>query len=292
MLTSPHRRWANDAGRGGGRANYKPCQRVTIAVIRARPLRRVELQALSLAAGAAVAKLPRWHLSGGGGLHILLIEDDELVAAAVVEILEREQITVQVAATAEDGLRSAGQADVDVIVMDRMLPGLDGLGAVARLRKAGIATPVLMLSALGRADHRVEGLDVGADDYLAKPFDPAELLARLRALQRRAAALANQPVLLHGDLELHVKARTAHRDGRHLALSPKEFELLKYLMEHSGEIVTRQMLLQNVWKLSFDPQTNVIDVNLVRLRRKLDDGFATSCLETVRGQGYRLRPLT
>lgn len=225
-------------------------------------------------------------------MHILLIEDDQLVASAVVEILEREQITVQVAATAEDGLRSAGQADVDVIVMDRMLPGLDGLGAVARLRRAGIATPVLMLSALGRADHRVEGLDVGADDYLAKPFDPAELLARLRALQRRAATLANQPVLLHGDLELHVKARTAHRDGRHLALSPKEFELLKYLMEHSGEIVTRQMLLQNVWKLSFDPQTNVIDVNLVRLRRKLDEGFATSCLETVRGQGYRLRPVS
>lgn len=225
-------------------------------------------------------------------MHILLIEDDALVAAAVVEILEREQITVQVAASAEDGLRSVGQADVDVIVMDRMLPGLDGLGAVARLRQAGIATPVLMLSALGRADHRVEGLDVGADDYLAKPFDPAELLARLRALQRRAATLANQPVLLHGDLELHVKARTAHRDGRHLALSPKEFELLKYLMEHSGEVVTRQMLLQNVWKLSFDPQTNVIDVNLVRLRRKLDEGFATSCLETVRGQGYRLRPLS
>ena len=229
---------------------------------------------------------------GGGGLHILLIEDDPLVAAAVAEIVLREQITVQIASTAEEGLRRAGHADVDVIVMDRMLPGLDGLAAVARLRQAGIATPVLMLSALGRADHRVEGLDVGADDYLAKPFDPAELLARLRALHRRGATLANQPVLLHGDIELHIKARTAHREGRHLALSPKEFELLKYLMEHAGEVVTRQMLLQNVWKLSFDPQTNVIDVNLVRLRRKLEDGFATTCLETVRGQGYRLRPVT
>jgi len=159
---------------------------------------------------------------------------------------------------------------------------------VTRLRASGIEKPVLMLSALGRAEHRIEGLDGGVDDYLAKPFAPEELVARVRALHRRATVQARHPVLIVGDLELHVRARTAHRAGRHLGLSPKEFELLKYLMEHAGEVVTREMLLRNVWKLSFDPQTNVIDVNLVRLRRKLEDGFDTGCLETVRGSGYRL----
>ena len=222
-------------------------------------------------------------------MHVLLIEDDALTAAAVAETLARDGWTVERVADAEAGLHRAGLASVDVVVMDRMLPGIGGLEAVARLRRAGVETPILMLSALGRADERVAGLDGGADDYLAKPFEPAELTARLRALYRRAGALASQPILLHGDIELNVKARTAHRAGRHLALSPKEFELLKFLMEHAGEVVTRQMLLAQVWKLSFDPQTNVIDVNLVRLRRKLDDGGAPACLETVRGVGYRLK---
>jgi two-component system OmpR family response regulator len=225
-------------------------------------------------------------------LHVLLIEDDPLTAAVVVEALARETITVTAVSTAVAGLQRAGDPAVDIIVMDRMLPGIDGLDAVVRLRRAGIAKPVLMLSALGRSDQRVEGLDGGADDYLAKPFEPGELVARLRALHRRNMGVANQPILIHGDLELHVKARTAHRAGHHLALSPKEFDLLRYLMENAGTLVTRQMLLLHVWKLGFDPQTNVIDVNLVRLRRKLDDGFATPLLETVRGQGYRLRLVT
>lgn len=219
---------------------------------------------------------------------MLLIEDDALTAAAIDEMLAREGVTVERCADAETGLGRAGAASVDVIVMDRMLPGIDGVDAVTRLRRAGVEKPVLMLSALGRADERVQGLDGGADDYLAKPFEPSELIARLRALHRRAGAIANQPILIHGDIELNVKARTAHRASRHLGLSPKEFELLKYLMENAGEIVTRQMLLLHVWKLHFDPQTNVIDVNLVRLRRKLDDGGAPPCLETVRGAGYRL----
>ena len=222
-------------------------------------------------------------------MHVLLIEDDALTASAIAETLATDGWTLDAAPDAESGLQRAGQAHVDIIVMDRMLPGLDGLEAVARLRRAGVEKPILMLSALGRAEERVQGLDGGADDYLAKPFEPSELIARLRALYRRAGALASQPILLHGDIELNVKARTAHRAGRHLALSPKEFELLKFLMEHADEIVTRQMLLQHVWKLAFDPQTNVIDVNLVRLRRKLDDGGAAPCLETVRGAGYRLR---
>ena len=222
-------------------------------------------------------------------MHVLLIEDDALTASAIAETLKRDGWTLDTARDAETGLRRAGQGDVDVIVMDRMLPGIDGVEAVARLRRAGVEKPILMLSALGRAEERVEGLDGGADDYLAKPFEPSELVARLRALYRRAGALANQPILIHGDIELNVRARTAHRAGRHLALSPKEFELLKFLMEHAGEVVTRQMLLLHVWNLSFDPQTNVIDVNLVRLRRKLDDGCAPACLETVRGVGYRLK---
>lgn len=221
-------------------------------------------------------------------MHVLLIEDDALTASAIAETLRRDGWTVDIAGDGEGGLRRAGQARVDVIVMDRMLPDLDGIDAVARLRRAGVEKPILMLSALGRAEERVEGLDGGADDYLAKPFEPNELIARLRALYRRAGALAAQPILIHGDIELNVKARTAHRAGRHLALSPKEFELLKFLMEHADAIVTRQMLLQQVWRLTFDPQTNVIDVNLVRLRRKLDDGGAAPCLETVRGVGYRL----
>ena len=222
-------------------------------------------------------------------MHVLLIEDDALSASAIAETLARDGVTLSTASDAEAGLQRAGQAAVDVIVMDRMLPGIDGVEAVARLRRAGVEKPILMLSALGRAEERVEGLDGGADDYLAKPFEPSELIARLRALYRRAGALANQPILLHDDIELNVKARTAHRAGRYLALSPKEFELLKFLMEHAGEVVTRQMLLRHVWQLSFDPQTNVIDVNLVRLRRKLDDGNAAACLETVRGVGYRLK---
>jgi len=221
-------------------------------------------------------------------LQVLLIEDDDQTAAAISSMLAREGIGVKWVSTGECGLSVAGDSTIDVIVLDWMLPGINGIEVVARMRNAGIEKPVLMLSALGRFDHRVEGLDRGADDYLAKPFEPSELIARLRALNRRTTVQSRQPVLIHGDIELHVRARTAHRAGKHLGLSPKEFELLKYLMENADEIVTREMLLLHVWKLSFDPQTNVIDVNLVRLRRKLEDGFTGTCLETVRGRGYRL----
>lgn len=224
-------------------------------------------------------------------MRTLLIEDDALTARAISETLAREGIECVWNADGETGLRHAATTDFDVIIMDRMLPGMDGIATIERMRGAGISKPVLMLSALGRAQHRIEGLDVGADDYLAKPFEPAELIARVRALHRRGAALANQPVLVHGDIELHLKARTAYRAGRHLKLSPKEFDVLKLLMENAGQVVTRQMLLLHVWKLNFDPQTNVIEVNLVRLRRKLDEGFAEPWLETARGEGYRLRPV-
>ncbi|WP_295637922.1 response regulator transcription factor [Novosphingobium sp.] len=221
-------------------------------------------------------------------MRVLLIEDDPQTAEAISAWLERDQIAVDWVNSGETGLHQAGNANIDVILLDWMLPGMSGIDVVARIRGAGIEKPVLMLSALGRAEHRVEGLDRGADDYLAKPFEPNELVARVRALHRRNTVQSRQPVLIHGDIELHVRARTAHRGGKHLGLSPKEFELLKYLMENAGEIVTREMLLLNVWNLSFDPQTNVIDVNLVRLRRKLEDGFSGTCLENVRGRGYRL----
>ena len=221
-------------------------------------------------------------------MQVLLIEDDMKTAEAVSNILSRDGISVRHVADGASGLRLAGDPATDVIVLDWMLPGIAGIDVLVRLRNAGVEKPVLMLSALGRSGHRVEGLDRGADDYLAKPFEPSELIARLRALHRRTTVQARQPVLICGDIELQVLARTAHRAGRHLALSPKEFELLKCLMDHAGEVVTREMLLLEVWKLNFDPQTNVIDVNLVRLRRKIEDGFAAPCLETVRGRGYRL----
>jgi len=219
---------------------------------------------------------------------LLLVEDDAQTALAVTALLEREDIAVEHACDGEAALKRVGDPAIDIVVLDRMLPGMDGVEVLERMRRAGVEKPVLMLSALGRAEQRIEGLDGGADDYLAKPFEPDELVARVRALFRRTTVQARQPVLIHGDIELQVRARTAHRAGRHLGLSPKEFELLKYLMEHAGEIVTREMMLRHVWKLNFDPQTNVVDVNLVRLRRKLEEGFAATCLETIRGQGYRL----
>ena len=221
-------------------------------------------------------------------MNILLIEDDPRTVETIVALLAREGVSVDHAPSGEAGIGRAGQETIDLILLDRMLPGMNGVDFVTRLRDAGIEKPVMMLSALGRSEHRVEGLNAGVDDYLAKPFEPDELVARLRALHRRTSVQARQPVLIHGDIELHVRARTAHRAGRHLGLSPKEFSLLQYLMENAGEVVTREMLLRNVWKLDFDPQTNVIDVNLVRLRRKLEDGFDTPCLETVWGRGYRL----
>ena len=219
---------------------------------------------------------------------ILLIDDDPQITGVLSSLLEDDGFDVRVCGDGESGLRAAAAHPCDVVVLDRMLPRLDGMEVLQRLRSAGCHKPVLVLSALGRSEDRIDGLDGGADDYLAKPFEPGELLARVRALHRRGSAQKHSPILIYGDLELHVRARTAHRAGRHLALSPKEFELLKYLMDNAGAVVTREMLLRDVWRLNFDPQTNVIDVNLGRLRRKLDDGPEPACLETVRGVGYRL----
>ncbi|MCI4590377.1 response regulator transcription factor [Sphingobium sp. BYY-5] len=221
-------------------------------------------------------------------ISVLLVEDDAAARANIAAILSSAGMIVEQVEDGSAGLHRAGSGGYDVIILDRMLPYLSGIDVVTRMRVAGVGVPVLMLSALGRSEHRVEGLESGVDDYLAKPFEPDELIARVRALWRRASRRQHEPMLLFGDLECHVKARTVFRQGRHLPLSPKEFELFRYLMDHAGEVVTREMLLRHVWKLSFDPQTNVVDVNVGRLRRKLEDGFDSPVLETVWGTGYRL----
>ncbi len=219
---------------------------------------------------------------------ILLIEDEAEAARIVMEALRPEGFEIVWRDTGVAGLTEAGLVQHDLIILDRMLGQEEGLSILTTLREAGASAPVLVLSALARSENRIEGLDSGADDYLGKPFDPKELVARVRALIRRSQNRLHSAILIYGDLELHVKPRTAHRAGRHLALSPKEFEILKLLMEHAGDVVTRDMLLQTVWKLNFDPQTNVIDVNMSRLRNRLEEGFNQPVLETVRRTGFRL----
>jgi DNA-binding response OmpR family regulator len=221
-------------------------------------------------------------------LRILYVEDDPRAAEQLIETGSRNAMNVVWEERGESGLRRAGAEPFDVIVLDRMLPDITGPEIVARLRQSGIDTAVLMLSALGRTSDRAEGLDAGADDYLAKPYDTMELLARLRALHRRAAGTTHSAVIIFGQFECHIKARTAFRDGRHLQLSPKEFELFRYFIENGGDVVTREMLLRDVWNIAFDPQTNVVDVHVGRLRRKLDKDFDAPSIETIWGSGYRL----
>ena len=221
-------------------------------------------------------------------LRILHVEDDEQTARMVSEIMSRTGDRVITVVNGKEGLRRASEEPFDLVILDRMLPDMTGIDIVTKLRAAGLAIPVLMLSALGRTENRIQGLDAGVDDYLAKPFEDEELVARVRALHRRATGQAHSAVIIFGDMECHIKARTAHRQGKHIALSPKEFELFKYFMQNAGEIVTREMLLHNVWNLNFDPQTKVIDVHVGRLRRKLEEGFDKPVLETIWGAGYRL----
>mgnify|MGYP000038235326 FL=1 len=221
-------------------------------------------------------------------MKIAYVEEDPRAAREMEDIVRREGDTIAVETNGADGLKRAGLESFDVIVMDRMLGDADGLDIIRRLRGSAISTPILMLSALGRTSERAEGLEAGADDYLAKPFEAIELVARVRALHRRASGREHSAVILFGAFECHVKARTAFRDNRHIPLSPREFELFRYFMENAGEVVTREMLLRDVWNMSFDPQTNVVDVNIGRLRRKLEEGFDSPALETVWGTGYRL----
>lgn len=220
---------------------------------------------------------------------ILLIEDDGATAEFVAKGLTEEGFVVDRADNGRDGLFHATDGSYDCIVLDRMLPGMDGMAVLAALRGAQIETPVIVLSALGSPEDRVKGLTGGSDDYLAKPFAFAELLARIRLLIRRGkVSAAVQTVLTCDDLEMDLLARRVRRAGRTIELQPREFRLLEFMLRHAEQVVTRTMLLEGVWDYHFDPGTNVIDVHLSRLRKKVDEGFARPLLHTVRGAGYRL----
>ncbi|TVQ84048.1 MAG: DNA-binding response regulator [Chromatiaceae bacterium] len=223
-------------------------------------------------------------------MRILVIEDDPQLAAYLAKGLGELGAVVDQVGDGRDGLFMAAGNPYDLLILDRMLPSLDGLAILRTLRASGNHTPVLILSALGEVDNRVEGLRAGGDDYLVKPFAFAELQARIEALQRRAGA-GEAPVtrLQAGDLEMDLLTRTVTRAGQEIALQPREFRLLEYLLRHAGQVVTRTMLLEHVWDYHFDPQTNVIDVHISRLRAKLDKGFERPLLHTVRGAGYMLR---
>ncbi len=221
-------------------------------------------------------------------MRALIIEDDAAMAAHVSGLLQGRGFITDHVADGGEGLRRAAATPYDLIVADRMLPGLEGLDVIERLRALEVMTPVLVVSALGLAGDRVSGLERGADDYLAKPFSDDELLARVHALMRRARAEPHPEVMLVGEIEIRIKARTVHRAGRHIALSPKEFELLRCLAEHAGSFVPRALLLERVWNLRFDPQTNVVDVHVSRLRGKIDDGFDQPVILSARGEGYKL----
>ena len=222
-------------------------------------------------------------------MRILVVEDDPGTGAHIAAVLSVGDQIVDRALDGRTGLSMATRAHYDLIVVDRMLPQLDGISLVRTIRSQGGKSPVLMLSALGDVDHRVEGLDAGADDYLAKPFAQAELTARVSALARRPP-LAQTLTKLHvADLELDTVRREAHRGGRLIELQPREFRLLEYLMTHTGKIVTRSMLLEQVWEFYFDPGTSLVETHISRLRAKIDRGFAVPLLITVRGAGYCLR---
>ena len=225
-------------------------------------------------------------------MRVLVIEDDKDAADYLVKGLRESGYTVDHAADGRDGLFLALSEPYDVMVVDRMLPGPDGLSIVESVRKSQITTPVLFLSALGEVEDRVAGLKAGGDDYLAKPFAFSELLARLEALLRRSGAVLENTFLKVGDLEMDLLARKVTRQGKRVYLHPREFRLLEYLMRHAGQVVTRTMLLENVWEYHFDPQTNVIDVHISRLRQKIDKPFDKPILQTVRGAGYKLDPAT
>jgi two-component system, OmpR family, response regulator len=225
----------------------------------------------------------------GHARHVLVIEDDAETAEQLVDCLKSSGYDADLAVDGEDGLRRALAADYVVMTVDRMLPGIDGIEIIRRLREAGIVTPALILSALGEVDDRVRGLRAGGDDYLVKPFAFREMLARVDALARRSATMVKETMLRIGDLEIDLLARVARRGGREIELLPREFRLLAYLARNAGQAVSRTMLLQHVWDLHFDPTTNVIDVYVGRVRRKIDSGQDYPLIHTVRGIGFCLR---
>jgi len=222
-------------------------------------------------------------------MRLLIVEDDREAASYIVKAFAEAGHVADHAADGLSGHDMARDGPYDVLVVDRMLPKLDGLSMIGRLRSEGVETPVLILSALGEVDDRVKGLRAGGDDYLAKPYAFAELLARIEVLARRRSGKGEETVYRVGDLELDRLSHSVRRGSEDVDLQPREFRLLEYLMKNAGQVVTRTMLLENVWDYHFDPGTNVIDVHVSRLRAKLDKGFDKPLLHTVRGAGYMIR---
>lgn len=222
-------------------------------------------------------------------MRLLVVEDDREAAGYLRKAFRESGHVCEVASDGEEGLALALDGEFDVFVIDRMLPKRDGLSLISEIRKRGVTTPVLILSALGQVDDRVTGLRAGGDDYLAKPYAFSELLARIESLARRVAPQAADTIYRVGNLELDRLAHRVTRAGKEILLQPREFRLLEYLMRHAGHVVTRTMLLENVWDYHFDPQTNVIDVHVSRLRSKIDKGHDKPLLHTVRGTGYMVR---
>jgi len=243
-----------------------------------------------------VYRPPQWRHSSKPGnpgaeplMKILLIEDDLETATHILTGLQEAGHHVDHAGDGLQGMRRATEGSHDLLIVDRMLPGLDGLSLVKAVRASGARTPVLFLSTLDGVDDRVRGLDAGGDDYLTKPFALAELLARVAALGRRPPLAAVETVLTVNDLEMDLVARSVRRAGAPIDLLPREWQLLEYLLRNSGRVVTRSMLLEHVWDFHFDPRTNVVETHISRLRQKVDKGFPVELIQTVRGMGYVIR---
>ena len=222
-------------------------------------------------------------------MKLLIVEDDKEGAAYLKKAVREAGHAVDLAFDGRQGLMLAASEPYDVIVLDRMLPSMDGLAILRTIRASGVKTPVLLLTALGGIDDRVEGLEAGGDDYLVKPFATAELLARINALARRPPSQDVKTVLQVADLQMDLLKRTVSRAGSRIDLQPREFQLLEYLMRHAGRVVTRTMLLESVWDFHFDPKTNIVETHMSRLRAKVDRGFRDELIHTVRGSGYCFR---
>jgi len=225
----------------------------------------------------------------GAHRRILVVEDDAETAEQIVDFLKMRGYQVDLAVNGNDGLRLGRSAAYAVMIIDRMLPGMDGIAIIQKLREMAVVTPAMIVSALGEVDDRVRGLRAGGDDYLVKPFAFSELLARVEALARRSATVVKETVLRVGDLELDLVSRTVNRSGRCIKLLPREFKVLEYLVRNEGHVVPRTMLLEKVWDLHFDPTTNIIDVYVGRVRRKVDDEQAYPLIHTIRGVGFCVR---
>lgn len=233
-------------------------------------------------------RLTRLVRANGASMRLLVVDDEKDVAGFISQGLREASFAVDVSHDGEEGLRLAAGESYDLIVLDLMLPGIDGFTLLRNLRDRQVNTPVICLTARDSVNDRVAGLNLGADDYLAKPFSFSELLARIHALLRRGKAVTSNPISI-GGLIVNVLTRSVHRDGRRIDLSPREFALLECLARHRGQVLSRTMLLERVWDMNHDPLTNVVDVHVNRLRKKVDQGFAKPLIHTIRGVGYVLR---